>query len=52
MWYVLRSLKPLGMHFRRQASIGIYITDFAWLAGKLVVEIDDGQHAQAQQAYD
>jgi adenine-specific DNA-methyltransferase len=40
------------MHFRRQAPIGIYITDFAWHAGKLVVEIDGGQHAQAQQTYD
>jgi very-short-patch-repair endonuclease len=52
MWYVLRSLKPLGMHFRRQAPIGPYIADFAWHEGKLVVEIDGGQHAQAQQAYD
>src|ERR1035437_5349873 len=25
---------------------------FCWHAGKLVVEIDGGQHAQAQQAYD
>ena len=52
IWQVLRSLKPLGMHFRRQAPIGNYITDFVWHAGKLVVEIDGWQHAQAQQAYD
>jgi very-short-patch-repair endonuclease len=52
IWQVLRSLKPLGIHFRRQAPIGVYIADFAWYAGKLVVEIDGGQHAQVQQAYD
>jgi very-short-patch-repair endonuclease len=52
IWTVLRSLKPLGIHFRRQAPIGSYIADFAWYAGKLVVEIDGGQHAQAQQTYD
>src|SRR3954447_17908194 len=34
MWFLLRSLKPLGIHFRRQAPVGIYIADFAWHAGK------------------
>jgi very-short-patch-repair endonuclease len=52
MWSVLQSLKPLGFHFRRQAPIGIYIADFAWHAGKLVVELDGGQHATTQQDYD
>ena len=52
MWWILRSLKPLGMHFRRQAPIGAYIVDFAWYAGKLVIEIDGGQHAEARRAYD
>jgi very-short-patch-repair endonuclease len=52
IWQVLRSLKPLGVHFRRQAPIGTYIADFAWHEGKLVVEIDGGQHAQTQKAYD
>ena len=52
LWYLLRSLKPLGLHFRRQAPIGIYITDFAWLAGKLVVELDGYQHAEGRKAYD
>jgi very-short-patch-repair endonuclease len=52
MWQVLRSLKPLGMHFRRQAPIGTYIADFAWYAGKLVIELDGSQHAEAQSAYD
>lgn len=52
LWDLLRSLKPLGMHFRRQAPIGIYIADFAWHAGKTVVELDGSQHAQERQGYD
>src|SRR5215204_2188408 len=47
MWWILRSLKPLGMHFRRQGPIGAYIADFVWYTGKLFVEIDGGQHAEA-----
>jgi very-short-patch-repair endonuclease len=52
LWYVLRSLKPLGIHFRRQAPIGPFIVDFAWYAGKLVVEIDGSQHAERRRDYD
>lgn len=52
MWHVLRSLKPLGMHFRRQAPIGAYIADFAWYEGKLVVEIDGSQHVDRQLSHD
>jgi very-short-patch-repair endonuclease len=52
LWYLLRSLKPLGMHFRRQAPIGIYIADFAWHAGKIVVELDGSQHADERKCYD
>jgi len=52
LWYLLRSLKPLGMHFRRQAPIGIYIADFVWHAGKLVIELDGSQHADTRLAYD
>jgi very-short-patch-repair endonuclease len=52
LWSLLRSLKPLGLHFRRQAPIGIYIVDFVWHAGKLVVELDGSQHADARAAYD
>ncbi|HEY4773824.1 MAG TPA: DUF559 domain-containing protein [Xanthobacteraceae bacterium] len=52
LWYLLRSLKPLRIHFRRQAPIGIYIADFAWLAGKLVIELDGSQHADVRHGYD
>ena len=52
LWYVLRSMKPLGLHFRRQAPIGTFIVDFVWYAGKLIVEIDGSQHAELQHDYD
>jgi very-short-patch-repair endonuclease len=52
MWRLLRSLKPLGMHFRRQAPIGVYIADFAWHEGKLVIELDGSQHAEVRRTYD
>lgn len=52
LWYLLRALKPLGLHFRRQAPIGVYIADFVWHAGKLVVELDGSQHAEARLNYD
>jgi very-short-patch-repair endonuclease len=52
LWSLLRSLKPLGMNFRRQTPIGVYIADFAWLGGKTVVELDGSQHAEMRAAYD
>jgi very-short-patch-repair endonuclease len=30
---------------RRQAPVGPFIADFAWLGGRIVVEVDGGQHA-------
>jgi very-short-patch-repair endonuclease len=52
MWWLLRSMKPLGMHFRRQAPIGRYIADFAWHSGKIVIELDGSQHADVRKGYD
>ncbi len=52
LWFVFRSLKPLGVYFRRQASIGAYIADFVWHTGKLVVELDGSQYAQTRVDYD
>ena len=45
LWYALRSLKPLGMHFRRQAPIGHYFPDFVCHRSKIVIELDGSQHA-------
>jgi very-short-patch-repair endonuclease len=53
MWKYLRSFRPLGARFRRQAPIGNYIADFAWLSARLVVEVDGITHdAQKRQTFD
>jgi very-short-patch-repair endonuclease len=44
MWKYLQSFKPYGARFRRQAPIGRYIADFAWLAGRIVIEVDGYTH--------
>jgi len=46
LWYALRLLKPLGIHFRRQAPIGPYFPDFVCHRSKIVVELDGSQHAE------
>jgi len=43
LWHHLRGNK-LGVHFRRQHPIGVFIVDFAAVAAKLVVEIDGATH--------
>jgi very-short-patch-repair endonuclease len=48
-WWRLRELAPQGSHFRRQATIGPYFTDFACHTTKLVIEIDGSQHGQHAQ---
>ena len=44
MWNALRTLKPLGLHFRRQVPLGRYYADFACHHPKLVLEIDGWTH--------
>jgi leucyl-tRNA synthetase/very-short-patch-repair endonuclease len=52
MWQNLRN-KKLGVHFRRQHSIGEFIVDFVCLREKLVIEVDGGYHSgQDQKEYD
>ncbi|MYZ49808.1 DUF559 domain-containing protein [Rhizobiales bacterium L72] len=40
----LRALRPFGAHFRREAPIGPYVVDFAWLSARIVIEIDGASH--------
>jgi very-short-patch-repair endonuclease len=40
----LRSLRPFGARFRREAPIGPYVVDFAWLSARIVVEVDGASH--------
>jgi len=44
LWYMLR-LKNLGVKFRRQVVIGLFIVDFICFEKKLIIEVDGGQHA-------
>src|SRR5262249_392266 len=46
LWSRLR-LRQLGVKFRRQAPVGTYVVDFLCLEGRLVVEVDGGQHTGA-----
>jgi very-short-patch-repair endonuclease len=50
MWTYLHSFRPHGARFRRQAPIGNYIVDFAWLSARIVVEVDGATHEQAEVA--
>jgi very-short-patch-repair endonuclease len=44
LWHYLRRRHLRGARFRRQVPIGPFITDFACLARRLIVEVDGGQH--------
>ena len=46
LWWHLRRLPLENGHFRRQATIGRYVADFASHQHKLVIEIDGSQHAE------
>jgi tryptophan synthase alpha chain len=46
LWRAIREAAPSwGLHWRKQTPIGRYITDFACLEAKLVIEVDGSQHA-------
>jgi very-short-patch-repair endonuclease len=49
LWWHLRRLPIEDTHFRRQATIGPYFADFACHERRLVIEIDGGGHATAEQ---
>jgi very-short-patch-repair endonuclease len=46
IWALLRS-GEMGFKFRRQHPIGRYIADFICLERRLIVELDGGQHTEA-----
>ncbi len=46
LWHFLRNRQLGGYKFRRQQPIGPYITDFACLSRRLLVELDGGQHVE------
>jgi very-short-patch-repair endonuclease len=45
-WTRLRDRQLCGAKFRRQHPIGPFAADFCCLQGKLIVELDGGQHAE------
>ena len=48
LWAKLRNKQLEGAIFRRQHPVGSYIVDFICLKKRLIVEIDGGQHANAE----
>jgi len=46
LWAHLRDKQLEGFRFRRQQPNGPYVVDFFCALGKLVVEIDGGQHTE------
>jgi very-short-patch-repair endonuclease len=50
LWSKIRN-DQLGVTFRRQHAVGIYIPDFCSPRAKLIIELDGSQHLE-QQEYD
>ncbi|HEY5965824.1 MAG TPA: endonuclease domain-containing protein [Xanthobacteraceae bacterium] len=48
IWNALRAHRMNGASFRRQTPIGPYIADFVCHAAMLIVELDGGQHFEAE----
>jgi very-short-patch-repair endonuclease len=48
MWYYLRNRRLAGYKFVRQHVIGNYIVDFICREKNLIIEIDGGQHMNAE----
>ena len=46
LWRYLRSRSLGGYKFVRQEPIGPYVVDFVCREGRLVIEVDGGQHAE------
>lgn len=50
LWSRIRN-DQLGVTFRRQHAVGVYIPDFCSPKAKLIIELDGSQHLE-QQEYD
>jgi len=50
LWRHLRAGRLTGHKFRRQQPIGRFIVDFVCFEMSIVVEVDGGQHLEAQAA--
>ncbi|WP_421981848.1 endonuclease domain-containing protein [Roseibium sp.] len=46
LWHYLRNRQLGGWKFRRQFPVDRFITDFACIDAKLIVELDGSQHAE------
>ena len=46
LWFRLRDRRLAGWKFRRQAAIDRYVVDFVCVDGRLIVELDGGQHGE------
>jgi very-short-patch-repair endonuclease len=51
LWARLRRKQLYGLQFYRQKPLASFIVDFYCAAARLVIEIDGGQHYQAQGQY-
>ena len=49
LWSALRRKTLAGARFRRQHPIGEFIVDFCSIEHKLIIDVDGGQHADAQE---
>ena len=50
LWVRLRALRAEGFHFRRQAPLLGYYTDFICLSRGVIVEVDGPHHEELEQA--
>jgi very-short-patch-repair endonuclease len=48
LWNIIGAKKVMGLHFRRQHPINMYIADFYCHTIRLVIEIDGGIHKKRE----
>jgi very-short-patch-repair endonuclease len=49
LWFYLRAKRFMGIKFKRQKPIGMYIVDFVALEEKLVIELDGLHHIETNE---